>query len=85
MLASNEKLWRSIIDKGVDSYMRRWLLFRKTNTSYGFDEISDRGEKVKNLTAEMFNRKRIFVDTKSRAERKESSHNSLEISFMEFE
>jgi len=85
VLASNEKLWRSIIDKGVDSYMRRWLLFRKTNTSYGFDEISDRGEKVKNLTAEMFNRKRIFVDTKSRAERKESSHNSLEISFMEFE
>ena len=83
-LASDEKSWRSAIDKGVDFYLRRWLLSKKSNTRYGpDDEISERGRNVKKLTAEIFNSKRIFVDTRSRAERR--SIESLDMSFNEYD
>jgi hypothetical protein len=83
-LASDEKSWRSAIDKGVDFYLRRWLLSKKSNTLYGpDDEISERGRNVKKLTAEMLNSKRIFVDTRSRAERR--SVESLDMSFNEYD
>jgi len=82
-LASDEKSWRSTIDKGVDFYLRRWLLFKKSNTLYGHDEISERGRKVKELSVEMLNSKRIFVDTRSRSERR--SIESLDMSFHEYD
>ena len=91
VLALNEKSWRSAIDKGVESYLRSWMLYRKSNTIYGSNEISDRGRKVKELTSEMFDRKRIFVDMVSRVERKKKvtreslicQTESIDLSFVE--